>query len=77
MSQGRIQDARHVLKSVASETVVTVANIPLATYPTAIKAAVSSIDANKIDDAKAILQTAHNTQVFTETTIPLPVVNSA
>lgn len=74
IGQGRIQEARHVLKNLASETVVTVANIPLATYPAAIKAAVRSIDANKIDDAKAILQTALNTQVLTETTIPLPVV---
>ncbi len=74
MSQGRIQEARHVLQNLASETVVTVANIPLATYPGAIKEAVRAIDANKIDDAKAILQTALNTQVLTETTIPLPVV---
>ena len=74
ISQGRIQEARHVLRNLASETVVTVANIPLATYPAAIKEAVRSIDANKIDAAKAILQTALNTQVFTETTIPLPVV---
>ena len=74
ISQGRFQEARHVLKNLANETVVTVANIPLATYPAAIKAAVKSIDANKIADAKAILQTALNTQVLTETTIPLPVV---
>jgi len=74
MSQGRLQEARHVLQSLASETVVTVANIPLATYPGAIKDAVKQIDANKIDAAKAILQTALNTQVLTETTIPLPVV---
>jgi hypothetical protein len=35
---------------------------------------VRAIDANNIDAAKAILQTALNTQVLTETTIPLPVV---
>lgn len=76
MSQGRIQDARHVLQNLASETVVTVANIPLATYPGAIKEAVRSIDADKTDDAKAILQTALNTQVLTATIIPLPVVSA-
>ncbi len=74
ISQGRIQEARHVIRNLASETVVAVANIPLATYPGAIKAAVRSIDADKIDEAKAILQTALNTQVLTETTIALPVV---
>jgi hypothetical protein len=72
--QGRIQEARPILKNLASETVVTVANLPLATYPAAIKDAVRAIDDNKIDAAKAILQTALNTQVLTETTIPLPVV---
>jgi hypothetical protein len=77
IAQGRVQEARHVLKNLASETVVTVANIPLATYPAAIKEAVRSIDANKIDAAKLILQTALNTQVLTETTIPLPVVHAA
>lgn len=41
--------------------------------PRRSKPAVRSIDANEIDDAKAILQIALNTQVFTETTIPLPV----
>ena len=76
IGQGRIQEARHVLRNLASETVVTVANIPLATYPAAIKEAVRSIDADKIDAAKAILQTALNTQVLTETTIPLPVVSA-
>lgn len=74
IGEGRVQQARHVLNNLASETVVTVSNIPLATYPAAIKLAVRSIDANKIDDAKSILQTALNTQVLTETTIPLPLV---
>ncbi len=74
IGEGRIQDARHVLSALASETVVTVTNIPLATYPDAIKAAVKSIDADKIDEAKTTLQTALNTQVLTETIIPLPVV---
>jgi hypothetical protein len=74
IEQGRVQEARHVLKNLASETVVTVSNLPLATYPAAIKGAVKAIDDNKIDAAKAILQTALNTQVLTETTIPLPAV---
>jgi hypothetical protein len=76
INEGRIQEARLVLKSLASETVVTVSNIPLATYPAAIKDAVSAIDDNKIDLAKAILQMALSTQVLTETTIPLPVVSA-
>jgi YfdX protein len=76
IGQGRVQEARRLLKNLASETVVTVANIPLATYPAAIKEAVKLIDDNKIDAAKRALQTALNTQVLTETIIPLPVINA-
>jgi hypothetical protein len=38
----------------ASETVISTANIPLATYPDAIKEAVRLIDQNKTEEAKAI-----------------------
>ena len=76
MNEGRLQAARAVLKNLASETVVSVSNIPLATYPDAIKRAVKLIDENKTDAAKQVLQTALNTQVITETIIPLPVVRA-
>jgi hypothetical protein len=73
---GRLQDARRLMETLASETVVSVSNIPLATYPAAIKRAVKLIDQNKIDDAKGVLQTALNTQVVTQTIVPLPIVNA-
>jgi hypothetical protein len=73
---GQLQEARRLLKNLASETVISVANIPLATYPDAIKAAVKLIDQNKKDDAKRVLQTALNTQVVTDTIIPLPVAKA-
>jgi hypothetical protein len=76
MEAGRLQEARHLLKDLASETVVSVTNIPLATYPTAIKEAAKLIDQNKIEEAKRLLQTALNAQVVTETVIPLPIVNA-
>jgi hypothetical protein len=76
MDAGQLQEARHLLKNLASETVISVTNIPLATYPDAIKKAVKLIDENKKDDAKRVLQTALNTQVITETIIPLPVVKA-
>jgi hypothetical protein len=52
---GQLQEARRLLKNLASETVIRVANIPLATYPDAIKAAVKLIDQNKKDEAKRVL----------------------
>jgi hypothetical protein len=76
MQEGRLQDARRLLKNLASETVISVNNIPLATYPDAIKASVRLIDQAKKEDAKRLLQTALNTQVITETIIPLPVAKT-
>ena len=62
MDAGRLQAARRLMGSLASETVVSVSNIPLATYPGAIKDAVKLIDENKTDEAKSALQNALNTQ---------------
>jgi YfdX protein len=76
MDAGRFQEARRLMGSLASETVVSVSNIPLATYPAAIKEAAKLIDQNKSSEAKGVLQTALNTQVLTETIIPLPVVKA-
>jgi hypothetical protein len=73
---GRLQEARRLLKNLASETVISVSNIPLATYPDAIKRAVKLIDEKKPDDAKRVLQAALNTQVVVDTVIPLPVVKA-
>ena len=73
LDDGRVQQARRLIKNLASETVISVTNIPLATYPDAIKKAVKLIDEEKMDEAKEELQLALNTLVVTETIIPLPV----
>lgn len=74
--EGRLQEARRILKNVASETVISESNIPLATYPDAMKLAVKLIDQNKKEEAKRVLQAALDTQVVTDTVIPLPVVKA-
>lgn len=76
MDEGRLQEARTLLRYLASETVVSVSNIPLGTYPAAIKNAVGLIDQNKMNDAKRVLQAALNTQVVTESIVPLPVARA-
>lgn len=76
MAAGRLQEARRLMGGMASETVVSVSNIPLATYPAAIKEAARLIDKNQISEAKTALQNALNTQEVTETIIPLPVVDA-
>ena len=76
LEDGHVQQARRLIKNLASETIISVTNIPLATYPDAIKNAAKLIDENKIDEAKNKLQTALNTMVITETIIPLPIVSA-
>lgn len=76
LESGKVQEARAILKNLASETVIAVTNIPLATYPAAIKEAVRLIDATKTEEAKAVLQTALNTLVVTESIVPIPVVTA-
>lgn len=74
LDEGHVQAARHLLEGLASETVISVSNIPLATYPDAIKAAAKLLDEGHEKEAKTVLQTALNTLAVTNTIIPLPVV---
>ncbi len=76
LEDGYVQDARRLIRNLASEIVISVSNIPLATYPEAIKLAVKHIDAGEINDAKAVLQTALSTLVVTDTVLPLPVITA-
>jgi YfdX protein len=72
LEDGEIQKARPLVASLASEIVFRTKNIPLATYPDAIKAVTPLIDKGKIEEAKTELQIALSTLVVTEDVIPLP-----
>ena len=75
LKDGEIQLARPLIASMASEMVIESINIPLATYPDAIKEIVPLIDQGKLEEAKSALQTALNTLVIVEENIiPLPVI---
>ena len=76
LKDGRVQEARALIGDLASETVISVSHLPMATYPGAIKAAVRLIDQDKPEAAKVVLQTALNSLVVTNTVIPLPVVTA-
>lgn len=76
LGDGRVQEARRLIRNLASETVISTTNIPLATYPDAIKLAVKLIDDGKTEEAKRVLQTALNTLVITDVVIPLPVTTA-
>lgn len=73
LNDGEIQKARPLVANLASEIQYRTLHIPLATYPSAIKAIAPLIDAGKIDEAKAGLQAVLNTLVVTtDDIIPLP-----
>lgn len=77
LDDGEIQKARPIIANLASEIVIRSANIPLGTYPDAIKAIVPLIDQGKLDEAKAALQDVlHTLVVVNEGVIPLPVVRA-
>tara|TARA_R110002096_G_scaffold99189_4_gene219968 strand:+ start:1267 stop:2199 length:933 start_codon:yes stop_codon:yes gene_type:complete len=76
LKNGRLQDARALIEGLRSDIVVEVYNVPLATYPAAIKAITPLIDADKIEQAKVGLQSALNTVVVTQHIHSLPVLRA-
>ena len=72
----RLQVARLLMDGLASEMVVSVSNLPLATYPDAIKRAAALLDEQKPEEAKLVLLNALSTVVVTDTIIPLPIVRA-
>jgi ribosomal protein S20 len=76
LSDDRIQQARHELQYLASEADLQVAELPLASYPAAIKAAAPLIDQGRVPEAKAALEAALNSLVVETFVIPLPKVRA-
>lgn len=76
LEDDRVQEAAALLSNLKSEMVISVANIPLATYPAAMKEAARLIDQNKTDEAKDVISGALGTVVVTENIIPLPVARA-
>jgi hypothetical protein len=72
LEEGMVQSARSLVSDLASELIISVTNLPLATYPEAIKAVTPMIDAGKIAEAKNALQIALGTLVVVDTIVPLP-----
>jgi len=76
LDDGRVQDARYLLDSLASEVDVRVTSIPLATYPDAIKKIVPLIDKGKTKEAIRDLQQTLSTLMITDHITPLPVLHA-
>ncbi len=76
LDDGDIQQARYLLSRLGSELIITVENLPLATYPDAIKAISPLIDDGQIEEAKAQLQAALSTVVLVDHVVPLPMIRA-
>lgn len=77
IKEGKIQQARALMNTLASDVTINVVNIPLATYPQAIKAIVPLVDQEKFTQAKSQLQAALHTLIITQHVLPLPYLRSA
>jgi hypothetical protein len=76
LGDGEVQKARPLLANLSSEMVFSTINIPLATYPQAIKAVARLIDENKLNEAKSALEAALSTLVVNDVIVPLPVLRA-
>ena len=76
VDRGDLPTARELLNNLMSEIRTTTVNLPLATYPNAMKEAARLLDADKTEAAKQVLQNALSTLVVTEISLPLPVITA-
>lgn len=68
--------ARRLLNSLASEIRVIVTNLPLVSYPDALKQAVRLIDEDKSKEATEVLELALSTFVLEEEYLPIPLLKA-
>ena len=76
LNDGDLPRARELLNNLASEVRITTVNLPLATYPDAMKEAARLLDAGDSQGAKEILQVALSTLVVAQRELPIPVINA-
>lgn len=71
-----LQEARKLLTGLSSEIDISTVNLPLLTYPTAIKSAIKLINEKKLIEAKSILIDAFDQFVIVNDMIPVPVLDA-
>jgi len=76
MRTNAIQKARPVVASMADEIDLLTVNLPLATYPDAMKAALAQINQGKLKEAKEILRGALRTFVEVKIVTPLGILQA-
>jgi ribonuclease HII len=76
LDDGKVQEARKLLNTMQSEIDIISVNLPVSSYPDALKLAAKYLHDNKIEQAKAILVTALNTMVEDIVVVPIPVLKA-
>ncbi len=76
VEENKLPEAREILNNLRDEIVINTTNLPLATYPAALKLAIKYINEGKIKDAKDVLNMALSTLVQINTIIPIPLVKA-
>ncbi len=77
LHKGYVQDARRLLNTLQSEIDIVIQELPLASYPPALRLAAKYVAAGKIEEAKDVLHLALSSLVVREIVIPLPFVKAA
>ena len=76
LKENKIQEARRILDTLRSEIVLKVVNLPLASYPAALKLAAKFLHENRVDEAKNVLNAALATFVEVDVITPIPLVQA-
>ena len=74
MRDGHTQVARHLLRDFASETVVSITSLPLATYPEAMREAARLLDNGNSKHARRLLRLTLASLVTQEVVLPHPLL---
>ncbi|NNE56498.1 MAG: YfdX family protein [Hellea sp.] len=76
VKSGELQEARLLMKDFGSEVRVTTTNMPLGTYPDALKSAAALIDDGEMEAARVVLDTALGTFVVQDVIAPIPLIRA-
>jgi len=76
LAVGKVQEARRLLNTLQSEIDIVTVNLPLISYPQALKLAAKYLNDGKIKEARDVLEMALGTMVQNEIVIPLPILKA-
>ena len=76
VNENKIQEARVMIQALQSEIDTTLINLPLASYPNALKLAGKYIHEKKLRNAKEVLGMALDTFVQEVIVVPIPLLNA-